>query len=55
MTTTWMDAIARLRDSAESYVLITVIGVQGSTPRESGSKMLVTAGEIFDTIGGGHL
>ena len=55
MTRTWMDAIARLRDSAESYVLITVIGVQGSTPRESGSKMLVTAGETFDTIGGGHL
>lgn len=55
MTRHWMDAIARLRDSAESYVLITVIGVQGSTPRESGSKMLVTAGETFDTIGGGHL
>lgn len=55
MTTTWMDAIARLRDSAEAYVLITVIGVQGSTPRESGCKMLVTAGESVDTIGGGHL
>ena len=55
MTRKWMDAIARLRDSAERYVLITVIGVQGSTPRESGSKMLVTAGETFDTIGGGHL
>lgn len=55
MTTTWMDAIARLRDSAESYVLVTVIGVQGSTPRESGCKMLVTAEATFDTIGGGHL
>ncbi|KJJ98500.1 xanthine dehydrogenase [Pseudomonas sp. 21] len=55
MTRNWMDAIASLRDSAEAYVLITVIGVQGSTPRESGSKMLVTAGETFDTIGGGHL
>ncbi|MBD9514812.1 xanthine dehydrogenase accessory protein XdhC [Pseudomonas sp. PDM22] len=55
MTRHWMEAIARLRDSAEPYVLITVIGVQGSTPRESGSKMLVTAGEAFDTIGGGHL
>ncbi|WEJ72461.1 xanthine dehydrogenase accessory protein XdhC [Pseudomonas sp. PSE14] len=55
MTTTWMDAIARLRDSAEPYVLVTVIGVQGSTPRESGSKMLVTAETTVDTIGGGHL
>ncbi|MCY1423233.1 xanthine dehydrogenase accessory protein XdhC [compost metagenome] len=55
MTTTWMDAIARLRDSAEPYVLVTVIGVQGSTPRESGCKMLVTADTTYDTIGGGHL
>ncbi|WP_416310962.1 xanthine dehydrogenase accessory protein XdhC [Pseudomonas sp. W03] len=55
MTTTWMDAIARLRDSAEPYVLVTVVGVQGSTPRESGSKMLVTAETTVDTIGGGHL
>lgn len=55
MTQTWMDAIARLRDSAEPYVLITVVGVQGSTPRESGSKMLVTAETTVDTIGGGHL
>ncbi|MCY1328463.1 xanthine dehydrogenase accessory protein XdhC [compost metagenome] len=55
MTTTWMDAIARLRDSAEPYVLVTVIGVQGSTPRESGSKMLVTAERSYDSIGGGHL
>lgn len=55
MTPTWMDAIARLRNSAEPYVLITVIGVQGSTPREAGSKMLVTVGETIDTIGGGHL
>ncbi|MEE9099521.1 xanthine dehydrogenase accessory protein XdhC [Pseudomonas nitroreducens] len=55
MTTTWMDAIARLRDSAEPYVLVTVVGVQGSTPRESGSKMLVTTETTVDTIGGGHL
>lgn len=55
MTRTWMDAIAHLRDSAEPYVLITVVGVQGSTPRESGSKMLVTTETTVDTIGGGHL
>jgi len=55
MTQSWMDAIARLRDSAEPYVLVTVIGVQGSTPRESGSKMLVTTETTVDTIGGGHL
>lgn len=55
MTPTWMDAIARLRNGAEAYVLVTVIGVQGSTPREAGCKMLVTAEACYDTIGGGHL
>lgn len=55
MNQPWMDAIAGLRDSAEPYVLVTVIGVHGSTPRESGCKMLVTADASVDTIGGGHL
>lgn len=55
MTPGWMDAIARLRDGAEPYVLVTVIGVQGSTPREAGCKMLVTGDASYDSIGGGHL
>ncbi|HAT29395.1 MAG TPA: xanthine dehydrogenase accessory protein XdhC [Janthinobacterium sp.] len=36
-------------------VLITVAIVEGSGPREAGAKMLLTAGQLFDTIGGGHL
>ncbi|MDC8757120.1 xanthine dehydrogenase accessory protein XdhC [Janthinobacterium fluminis] len=36
-------------------VLITVAIVEGSGPREAGAKMLVTATQRFDTIGGGHL
>ncbi|UMR32828.1 xanthine dehydrogenase accessory protein XdhC [Massilia sp. MB5] len=36
-------------------VLVTVAKVEGSAPRESGTKMLVTAATQFDTIGGGHL
>jgi xanthine dehydrogenase accessory factor len=32
-----------------------VARVEGSAPREPGTKMLVTAHALHDTIGGGHL
>jgi xanthine dehydrogenase accessory factor len=35
--------------------LVTVLGARGSTPRESGTKMVVSADATFGTIGGGHL
>ncbi|MDC7684660.1 xanthine dehydrogenase accessory protein XdhC [Asticcacaulis sp. BYS171W] len=35
--------------------LISLLAVEGSTPREAGTRMLVTAREIFGTIGGGNL
>jgi xanthine dehydrogenase accessory factor len=34
---------------------VTLVGVSGSTPRNSGTKMVISRDEIFDTIGGGHL
>jgi xanthine dehydrogenase accessory factor len=36
-------------------VLVTVARVEGSAPRAAGTKMLVNAQQLFDTIGGGHL
>lgn len=46
--------IARRRAGREIVALATVIKVKGSTPREPGAKMVVTAdGRIFGTIGGG--
>src|SRR5690606_22391925 len=36
-------------------VLITVAGVDGSAPREPGTKMVVTPGETIGSIGGGTL
>ena len=36
-------------------VLITVAATRGSTPRETGTKMIVTANRTIGTIGGGHL
>jgi xanthine dehydrogenase accessory factor len=44
-----------LTDPAAPAVLITVAKVEGSGPRETGAKMLITASHEFDTIGGGHL
>lgn len=53
--TNWLDALLALAPQATSAVLVTVASVQGSTPREAGAKMVVTAVGQFDTIGGGHL
>jgi xanthine dehydrogenase accessory factor len=36
-------------------VLVTVAIVEGSGPREPGARMLVAAGQLAGTIGGGHL
>ncbi len=51
----WNQASLRLNQQGKAYVLITIIGVSGSTPRNSGTKMVVSQDEIYDTIGGGHL
>ena len=45
-----------LLDKGEAFVLATIINHSGSTPRTSGSKMIVTAGgRGIGTIGGGLL
>ncbi len=46
----WLSA-----ERAIPAVLVTVAIVEGSGPRECGAKMLVQAGCVLDTIGGGHL
>jgi xanthine dehydrogenase accessory factor len=51
----WLSAAQQLSQRGEAYVLITLLGVAGSTPRNSGTKMLVSAEQSFATIGGGHL
>lgn len=51
----WAQTISALEARGEAYVLITVLGARGSTPRDSGTKMVVSAGERHGTIGGGHL
>jgi xanthine dehydrogenase accessory factor len=51
----WLSAAIASVERGEACVLVTVAEVQGSAPRESGSKMLVHTGGITGSIGGGHL
>ena len=51
----WLPVLTGLTDKGEPCVLITVMEAKGSTPREAGVKMVVTAKEQFGTIGGGNL
>ena len=53
--TNWIDAVQRLEAKGDAYVLVTVLGTKGSTPRDMGTKMVFGAGKSFGTIGGGHL
>jgi xanthine dehydrogenase accessory factor len=52
---TWYEAVAQCQQDGAPYVIVTVISIAGSTPREAGSKMVVTDAQSIDTIGGGHL
>lgn len=48
--------LVRLSAECKDAVIVTIISVTGSTPREEGAKMLVRAdGSIVGTIGGGNL
>lgn len=42
-------------DRGLAAVVVSVDHTQGSAPREAGTRMLVSAGEVAGTIGGGHL
>ncbi len=51
----WISALAELQQQGQPCVLVTIIEELGSTPRNAGSKMVVTAERIYETVGGGHL
>lgn len=53
---TWVEALARLNAEGRPAALLTVLKVNGSTPREAGAKLLVTQdGWAWGSIGGGPL
>nr|WP_297457363.1 xanthine dehydrogenase accessory protein XdhC [uncultured Halomonas sp.] len=49
----WHDVLHQLQDAALPHALASVVGAAGSTPREPGAKMVITADEVYDTLGGG--
>jgi xanthine dehydrogenase accessory factor len=51
----WLDASLRLKQRKVPFVLVTVLGARGSTPRDTETKMVFTDEESFGSIGGGNL
>ena len=51
----WIDALVTMRQQNIGFVLVTVLEVEGSAPRNQQSKMVITESQIFDSIGGGKL
>src|ERR1700712_586736 len=51
----WLDALAAAERDNRPAVLVTVLAAKGSTPREAGAKMVVSADGLAGTIGGGNL
>ncbi len=53
--TPWLEALRNRPAAAGDAILVTVLSVRGSAPREPGAKMLVDREGITGTIGGGVL
>lgn len=53
--TNWSNIVEQVKLLSETAVLITVGAARGSTPRETGTRMLVDASKTHGTIGGGQL
>jgi len=55
MVAIWLDALTAAERDNRPAVLVTVLAAKGSTPREAGAKMVVSAEALSGTIGGGNL
>lgn len=51
----WIESLPYLNKENQGHVLITILSTRGSSPRDTGSKMVITNNKTFDTIGGGTL
>lgn len=54
VTQTWHASLHQLQREARPHALATVVAAAGSTPREPGTRMVITADGSMDTLGGGH-
>lgn len=55
MSWDWIRILNELNRTQQPFVLVTVGRCNGSTPRETGAKMIVTPNQFWGTIGGGQL
>lgn len=51
----WISFLREAKQRGETAIVITVAATKGSVPRDTGTKMVVTAKDVHGTIGGGHL
>ncbi|RMX04223.1 xanthine dehydrogenase accessory protein XdhC [Corticibacter populi] len=51
----WLESALALAQQGQAAVLVTVAATTGSAPREAGAHLLVGAGGLSGSIGGGHL
>lgn len=51
----WTQSIIDLHAQGKQYCLVTVLHTKGSSPRDAGTKMVVSLEDSFDTLGGGSL
>lgn len=53
--THWAEDLHAQTQTGQAIVLVTIISVRGSAPREVGAKMIVSANDCMGSIGGGQL
>lgn len=51
----WLERLKTLAGAGEPTVLVTVAAAFGSSPRKAHTRMIVTEGKLYGTIGGGNL
>ena len=51
----WSELVRECESRGHPYVIATLLGARGSTPRDSGTKMVVSADACTGTLGGGQL
>ena len=51
----WSEAVRDCEASHRAYVIVTMLGTRGSTPRDAGTKMVVAGDAVHGSIGGGEL
>jgi len=51
----WLSTLMCLQQKNIPAIMVTVVSISGSAPREVGAKIIITASRLFGTIGGGNL